>query len=269
MENRNRNLWIILIVVAVLLCLCAAIVIAVIATGAIFTVFPVSREGGLGGRVTESAEQSYPVGQAPLLEVDNFAGNVTVHVGESGQIRAVVAKNARSRAELERINVEWKQRDNGLRIRTSRSSTLMANQSVDLEIFVPADAELALDTGAGNIEVDGVQGEIQAHTGAGNIEVQGPAGPVNLDSGAGNIDYAGVLHAECTFDTGAGNITLQLPAAISAEVDLQTGIGNIDLGGFDVQGETSRTEVRGTIGTGEQATIEAHTGAGNIDLVRR
>jgi hypothetical protein len=269
MESKNRNLWIILAVIVVLLCLCALVAAAIIAAGAgLFTALPVVREGGIG-RVTEQSEWSYPVGQAPLLEVDNFAGDVTVRGDESGRIRVIVTEKATSSSSLERISVDLEQGDNGLRIRTSRPSTLAANQSVDLEVFVPADARLALDTGAGNVQIEGVQGEIQAHTGAGNIEVWGAAGPITLETGAGNIDYDGEPQGEGTFETGAGNITLRLPAEADLAIDLETGIGDIDLGGFAVQGDTSGTDVRGTVGSGEQATIEAQTGVGNIELVQR
>jgi hypothetical protein len=268
MERKNRNLWIILAVIAVLLCLCAVVVAALIAAGAGLVALPVIREGGIG-RVTEQSERSYPVGQAPLLEVDNFAGNLTVRGSESGRIRVIVTKRAASSAGLERISVSLEQGDNGLRIRTSRPSTLNANESVDLEVFVPSDARLTLDTGAGNVQIEEVQGEIQAHTGAGNVDVRGAAGPITLETGAGNIDYDGEPQVEGTFETGAGNITLHLPADANVEIDLETGIGIIGLGGFAVQGDTSGTDVRGTIGTGEQATIVADTGVGNISLVRR
>jgi DUF4097 and DUF4098 domain-containing protein YvlB len=269
MESKNRNLWIILAVIAVLLCLCAIVVAALVAAGAgFFTAFPAIREGGIG-RVTESTEQVYSVGQAPQLEIDNFAGNVTVRSGESGRIRVIVEKKAMSDAGLQRISVGLEEQDNGLRIRTSRPSNLNASESVDIEVYVPADARLVLDTGAGNVQIDGVQGEIQAHSGAGNVEVWNAAGPVNLDTGAGNVEYEGEPRGEGTFETGAGNINLRLPADANVLIDLQTGLGNIDLGGFAVRGDTSGTDIQGTIGTGEQATIRAQTGAGNIELNQR
>ena len=269
MEGRNRNLWIIVGVVAILLCLCAVATALIVALGAgFFTALPVSQEGGLG-RVTERTEQVYTVGQSPLLEVDSFAGNVTVRTGESGRIRAVVTKNARNSAGLQRIRVDFDQGDNGLRIRASRPTGLSANESVNLVLYVPADARLDLDTGAGNIEVDGVEGEIVAHTGAGNVHVWGAAARVELDTGAGNIDYQGEPWGEATFETGAGNISLHLPADVSAEIELHTGIGNISLGGFPVEGDTSGTDIQGSIGTGEQATISADTGVGNISLSQR
>ena len=270
MEKNNRNLWIILGVVVVLLCCCVVAVAALIATAGagLFTALPVVQEGGVG-RVTERTEQVYPVGQAPTLVVDNFAGDVTVRTGEDGRIRAIVTKRATNSDSLQRIDPEFIQMADGLRIRISRPGGMVSNVSANLEIFVPADAQLQLDTGAGNVQVDGVTGEISAHTGAGNVEVRGAAAPVALNTGAGNVDYAGQPGGTCTFSTGAGNISLQLPADLNAQIDLNTGIGNISLGGFNVVGDTSGTDVQGTIGSGEGATIEANTGVGNISLTRR
>ena len=45
-------------------------------------------------------------------------------------------------------------------------------------------------------------------------------------------------------------------------------MGDIDVD-FAVDGQVTRREVRGVIGSGAQGTIYAHTGAGNIDVVRR
>jgi len=270
MERNNRNLWIIIGIVVVLLCCCVLAVGAIVAAAgaSFFTTFPVVQKGGIG-QVTEQTEQVYNVGQAPMLEIDNFAGNVVVRSGESGRIRVLVTKKAATSNNLGRIDVDLSQQDNGLRIRTSPPDRLAANMAVDIEVIVPDNARLQLDTGAGNVEVDGVVGEISAHSGAGNVRVRGAAASVRLDTGAGEVNYEGQPRGTCTFRTGAGNITLQLPSGVNAEVELNTGIGNISLGGFDVQGDTSGTDVQGTIGTGEQATIVADAGVGNITLTPR
>jgi hypothetical protein len=269
MENRNRNLWIIIAVVVVLLCLCAVVTAALIAAGVgWFATAPVFQEGGIG-RVTERTEGVYAAGPAPLLEIENFAGDVTVRAGESGEIRVIVEKKAASSEGLARIRVDLEERDDGLWIRTSRSSTRIANESVDIEVLVPDDARLHLDTGAGNVQVEGIEGEIWANTGAGNVEVWGATGPITLETGAGNIDYDGEPQGDVTFDTGAGNITLRLPTGADLAIDLETGIGDIDLGGFALEGDTSGTEVGGTLGSGQGATLKAETGVGNITLVQR
>jgi DUF4097 and DUF4098 domain-containing protein YvlB len=256
-------LIVIIVAVGVLLCCCALIVAAALA--GILGTAPISREGGIG-RVTERTEQTFNVGDAPTLGVETFAGNVTVRRGESGQVRIVLTKRAANSNRLEAIDIDIEERDDEVRIQASKPSGLTSNVSVSVEMYVPADAELDLETGAGNVRVNGVDGEIAAHTGAGNVTAEGATGPVALDTGAGNVRYEGEPMDRCTFKTGTGNITLVLPGDVDAEVELDTGIGNIDLGGFNVAGDVSRTEVEGRLGTGEDATIRAETGAGNINL---
>jgi len=267
-EMRNRSLWIIvaLVVVGTLLCCCIAAGAAGLA--AYLTAAPTVREGGIG-RIDERTEQTFDVGRAPMLEVDTFAGSIRVLAGGGGEIRVKTTKQAGNSSQLDEISVDVVGTEDGVRVRASAPSYGTGRRAVDVELMVPPDARLRVDTGAGNVEVEGVVGEIEAHTGAGNIEVEGGAGPVNLDSGAGEVAYTGSPEGGCVFSTGAGNVTLRMPAALDAEVELHTGIGTIELDGFDVAGEVSDTEVDGVIGSGERATIEARTGAGDVDLVQQ
>jgi DUF4097 and DUF4098 domain-containing protein YvlB len=268
--NRNRNTWIIAIaVVVVLLLICCLIIggIVVLAGGLGF-----ARVQGITpgtARVTEETQQLFDVEPGATLEVDNFAGNIRVHSGPDGQITLITRRHAGSTSDLQRIEVAISDETDRLQIRTSQAAGMIRGWSVEFEITVPADTQLDLETNAGNVEVDGVDGEILGRTGAGNVEVRDATAPVMLRTGAGNIRYEGEPTGLCTFDTAAGNITLRLPAGAEVEVDLRTGVGNIDLGAFEVDGDVARTRVTGVIGTGEDATIEADTSAGNIDLVRR
>jgi hypothetical protein len=285
MESRNRNLWIIVAVVIVLLCCCAlAAVAAAIGVGWL-TIAPFS-VGGLPGFTTERSEQTFDVGSAPQLTVDNFAGSVTVRAGAAGQIRVVATKRAPSSAGLNSIQVDVNPQGGGVLIRTSKPN-ISGNLSVQLEITAPAGTQLDLHTGAGSIDARGFTGDarvdsgagsltiqdltgaLDAHTGAGSISVQGATGSARLDTGAGSIDYQGTPQGNCRFETGTGSIQLTLPADLNATLDLGTGVGDIQLGGFAVQGQVSRRDVQGTIGSGDQAQIYAHTGTGSIDLNRR
>jgi DUF4097 and DUF4098 domain-containing protein YvlB len=285
MESRNRTIWIVVAIIVVVLCCCVlAVAVATVGLGW-FTVAPFGA-GGLSGVTTERSEQTFQVGSAPQLTVDNFAGSITVRTGAAGQIQVIAVKRAPGGAGLNSIQVEMSQQDGGVLIRTSKP-TILSNQSVQLEISAPADAQLDLHSGAGSIDVRGftndikvdsgagsltiqdVTGTLDAHTGAGSIDVQGATGLVSLDTGTGSIDYNGSPQGSCSFQTGTGSIQLILPADLSAAVDLNTNIGNIQLGGFAVQGQVSKREVKGTIGSGDQAQIYANSGTGSIDLSRR
>jgi DUF4097 and DUF4098 domain-containing protein YvlB len=111
-----------------------------------------------------------------------------------------------------------------------------------------------------------VNGSLDAHSGSGGIDVNGVTGQVRLDTGSGSVEYLGDPSGECRFETGSGRIVLRFPAALDAQVDLSTGSGTVDIG-FPVEGDVGRREVRGVIGSGEKASIYAHTGTGNIDVV--
>ena len=318
MESRNQRVWIVVFVVVALACLAA---IAAIALGVAWFL-PVERESvSIAAREGARIDETFEVGSSFRLELYNVAGSVTVEAGDSGVVHLVATKRAPLAADLDRIVVERSPTDGGLLIRTRRPATLV-NASVDFEITVPPDTRLELDTGAGNVEVRGLSGNVDVDTGSGNVElediaaavdahsgsgsmtVRGCAGPVRVDTGSGNIEvqdtggdldahtgsgnirvrdgtgrarldtgsgsirYEGSPSDECRFETGSGSITLELPDDLGVEIDLATGSGDIDVE-FDVAGQVSRREVRGTIGDGSQGSIDAQTGSGDIDVVRR
>ena len=268
MDSTNRTVWIVIAVIVVMVLLCCCIIVVGAAVAGVLYAAPAGPEIGLG-QVEETTEQVLVVGDEPLLETHNFAGDITVRSGESGEIRLIVTKRATSRNGLDRIDVDASERDGGVRVETSHPGMQTGSVSAKIEAFVPADTELDLHTGAGNVHITGVQGPISARAGAGNVRVQGAAAPVTLETGAGDIDYEGEPQSECSFDNGAGNIRLALPADANVEIELTTGIGSVDVEGFDVAGEIDSREAVGVIGTGEEATLKAHTGAGNVNLSPR
>ncbi len=234
-------------------------------------------------KYSEVEEQTFTVGNSPTLQVENFAGDVTLRIGESETMRVIATKRAARESNLDDIDVDIVERENGLEIKTDPPSGLK-NVSVNLEITVPADSSVKLhtgageitvpglegrvevDTGAGEIEIRDVRGTIEAHTGAGEIDVRDTIGPVRLDTGAGDINYEGWPEGECRFDTGAGSIKLRLPKDIDAQVNLEVGVGDIEVD-LPVEGQISKRKVHGTLGNGEGTEIRAHSGAGDIDLL--
>jgi hypothetical protein len=274
-RNRNRNLFIIVAIVVVLACCLMAALAAGLAAGLAgwFSLRPFNPRLGVDlgqlGQVVEQSAMSFEVGDAPVLQIDNFAGNIEIRTGRDGTITAVASRRAAGAANLQRIVVEPYQEGDTVTIRTRQPSSGISNLAVDLEVTVPPGTRVALTNGAGEVTIDGVEGEISARTGAGNIEVGGSANQVRLETGAGNVDYDGDPQGTSTFNTGAGNIQIGLPRDFAGSVALDTGIGIVDVGSFDVVGRVSLWSAQGTIGNGGDATIQAHTGAGNVSLVLR
>jgi len=88
---------------------------------------------------------------------------------------------------------------------------------------------------------------------------------VDLNTGVGNIDYKRRPSGINRFITGVGSITLTLPADINIRVDLETGVGSINVD-FTVVGNVSNQRITGTIGSGQEGRIRARTGVGDIIL---
>ena len=265
MEKRNRNLLIGFAVLVVVLCCCAAAV-----TASVWIAIRVERgmtsvdffefDSSSQARV----EQSFSVGETPYLDIDNFAGRVSIRAGEGNVIRVVATKKAFGESALDRISVSMREEEDGVFIRTTKGNNLN-NASVDLEIVVPPDTDLELNTGAGSIEIRDMTGSIDAHSGAGSITVRDARGPVQVGVGAGSIQYRGVPVGRCRFETGAGEISIRLPAEPDVRLDLSTGWGSIDVN-YDVAGQTSTRHVSGVIGDGSGASIYASTGVGSISV---
>jgi hypothetical protein len=218
-------------------------------------------------QMTERMEETFPVGSAPELEVSQFAGAVIVRAGADGTIRVVATKQARGQDALDAISVRMSGEGSRVEIRTSFPAFRASRDAtVRLEITVPADASVSVTSGAGSVEVSGVQGAIEIEEGAGGIDVRGAAGPVRLSAGAGGINYEGRPEGTCRFQASVGGITLRIPADADVTVELTAGLGGVH-SAIPVKGTVTRRSVVGTIGTGGDARITADARIGGIDLL--
>jgi hypothetical protein len=278
-ETRNRNVWIIVAVVGVVLCCCALAVVAVVAGW--FVVWPVSSSGSIlsGG---ERIEQSFEVGEAPRLQIDNFAGSVTVQAGEAGEVRLIAVKQGLPGSDLDRIGVEVSEQANGLLIRTRKPSTL-TSASVQLEVTVPSGTELDLHTGAGNTTVGGLRSRVKVDTGAGDVSITDLIGDLDAHTGAGSLTIDGIS-GRVQADTGSGSVRI---GSVTGDIDAHTGSGSIEVreasgrarldtgaGSVDYQGDPEG-DCRFETGTGSltlrvpadlNMQIDLETGSGTITV---
>jgi hypothetical protein len=265
MESKNRNVWIVIVVVLLLAACCCALAFAGAAVAWLTTKSVDLVSFDLGGLYQERMEQSFEVGPAPTLDINSFAGTVTLRAGESGVVDVAAVKRASSK--LDHVQVTMTQQGDRVLIK-AQTTPRMSNAAVDLEISAPADTNLNLDIGAGTVDVRDITGWIDVDNGAGIVKVHGAEGRVQLAVGAGGVIYQGAPAGDCRFETGAGNITLRLPADPDVRVDLSTGIGVVGVS-YPVDGRVSLRDVQGVIGDGSEGSIHAHTGAGTVTLAHR
>lgn len=151
-----------------------------------------------------------------------------------------------------------------------------ARRTVDLLVTVPAQANADVNLAAGNLNTSRITGAIRLDASAGNVTADNVtfARGSRLNTGAGNIQVDGTLASEATLDVhvGAGNATLTLPADTPAHLDASSGVGNLTISGWQIPvTHTGITgyHASGDLGASPTGTLTVQVGTGNVTLRSR
>jgi hypothetical protein len=218
----------------------------------------------------------------PSLDVRNFAGNVTLTAGTDGQVSVKVTKRVRNgllgsadEADLEKIHVDVKQRGDTISVMAEvRDRSFLTKQfSIDLDIAAPARTNLDLHLNAGNTDIGGISGVINAKVNAGNLETRRVtfADRSQLAVNAGNLTLDGALApgGSLDADVNAGNARLTLPQTTNAYVDARTHAGTVHINGWpiDVTRRFAQMSATGALGPNASGTLTVRVDAGNVTLL--
>ena len=149
--------------------------------------------------------------------------------------------------------------------------------------------DLTLDCGSGGTTLDGIRGgslkmdigsgslrgrdidvsQVNADVGSGGVRLSTMKTPrIHLEAGSGGADLELLASPDdVSIEAGSGGVTLRMPAATSASVDVQTGSGGVD---SDFEVKLTRIEkhaLHGTIGSGK-GRIRIEAGSGHVRLMR-
>jgi hypothetical protein len=240
---------------------------------------------GPGVKVTEKL--GLPVKGETKLDVQSPAGSVT-YIGDlNDKLEVVAEKRAQTEEALAEIKVSLDSKDGQISLGWShRGTDVQVNRSVNFTIHGPKHLAAKFKVGAGGIKVTGLDGDLALETGAGSIDVVGGGSKIDLNTGAGAISAAGLdatLHAEThagavhvsgklrgsnVVKTGAGEVTVTVPAASRLKVDASTGAGKVSTEfGPESVGISSSKAV--TINDGGDGTLKIHSGAGRVWLKKQ
>ncbi|MFQ5723388.1 MAG: DUF4097 domain-containing protein [Terriglobia bacterium] len=243
------------------------------------------REGRAWVEVVECSVGVEPGG---TLTVRADMGAVQVRIGADDRVSCQVrlAAYVRSRETTQRLlnnyqlslrRVRGGSAYLGGEFRSGRRASRL--QSVVLEIQVPLEFNLDVETGAGNVEVERLQGELRVATAAGEIRTGEILGPVRAETAGGNIDLGdlggdlvartaggcvrvGNVQGTALLESGGGHI---ITGRIEGEVRAETAGGDIVLrgAGHDVIVQTAGGQIRvGEIG----GSLQGQTAGGSIRL---
>jgi len=124
------------------------------------------------GQASES-DQNCTVSGRANVHVDTNDGSVRVTTGDTKQVELRVIYNGYT---LDK-NLEIKSKQDGDRVELSARETMHwnwgihVNRGLRLEVRMPKDADLSVDSGDGSVEAQTITGNLDIHTGDGHIRV--------------------------------------------------------------------------------------------------
>jgi hypothetical protein len=210
---------------------------------------------------------SVPAGQRVALHLG--VGKVFV-TNVDGQIQVQVA-SADVTAERTRGTLKIDTGSGNVDVRDASGEIGLESGSGDITATGLHGGRIKLETGSGNVTVTGAEGTgLKLSTGSGDVTVTGAkADELKFETGSGNVDVSlTATFQTLAIETGSGDVTLRVPPTIGAEVELDTGSGEIDLGGLTIQVRRLQEDhITGTIGDG-RGRLSIETGSGNVRLVK-
>src|SRR5262249_12517121 len=114
--------------------------------------------------------------------------------------------------------------------REGRVALHAGDGSIELANFK---GNMELESGDGHQEIRSVDGYLRARTGDGHIQASRRFDSLDLNTGDGRIEArasdGSAMNSTWTLRTGDGSVRLQLPGNFSADVDLHTNDGHINV----------------------------------------
>jgi hypothetical protein len=229
------------------------------------------------------------------FETKSHNGSINVHGSDVTDCNvtatiigyASTVEDAEEVAEQTKLNFE--QTGGGLVLKIDRPAHLMNRYvSVSLNVILPENVNLNLESNNGSIEIDNIKGDITASSHNGRIFVRNISGQTKLESHNGSVEaenisgdinflsHNGRIKAEfsqsaapdtnITMISHNGSIELTAPENYSARADISTHNGSINLGlHITVSGNFSKNQLIGIIGDGKgELKLETHNGSINI-----
>ncbi|MDP9008786.1 MAG: DUF4097 domain-containing protein [Pseudomonadota bacterium] len=152
--------------------------------------------------------KSFSVANRANVHVNTNDGSVTVTAGDARQVEFRVEYRG---YELDKtLHIESHQQGDEIEL-TARISKLQfslgAIRRLHIEVRMPKDADLRVESGDGAVKANGLIGTVDLHTGDGSVTVNSLMGVVRLHTADGAID-AGDLDGKCDAVSGDGHIRL-------------------------------------------------------------
>ncbi len=212
--------------------------------------------------------RTFPVGVPARLMVNTGNGTIHIHTGSATTVVVQVTKQGGGFGGAD-PQITMNQTDSTtVRIETrSPPGFFLGFRSIDIDVTMPSASSLQLQNGSGGIQIEGINGQVNAETGSGSITVADLSGQITLNTGSGELTATSIT-GQANLRTGSGSLTVS-QAHLKGTSLLHTGSGSITFdGSLDPNGtycfETGSGAVNLTVPASSALSLDLHTGSGSI-----
>jgi DUF4097 and DUF4098 domain-containing protein YvlB len=269
-----------LIVALALVCLGIAAVVFFTANGGFPTNNPFDRRN-ISSQLEENKTLKVDSGKPVTLTVTSAAGDVTVTGADVDTVQLKVVKTAydstqaRADAEVKGINYSIEQTGNAITLKYELPKSMNFSNNVntvDFVVTVPQETAVKTDTGMGETQVTGTQGNVDIQNDFGAITVEEIAGGLSVKTNSGEVNVTSIDAGSENLDLNSdfGGITLK--NANGKDITLNSKSGSITLNEVRATGNiTSQTDFGNSSfenGSANALSIVTRSGAVSMKKVR-
>jgi hypothetical protein len=202
--------------------------------------------------------------------IENKSGKVSVTASEGAKATVLITKHKFS----EECKLTVEKDKTKLILKVKRGFFSSAECEVDFEVKVPKKVDVDTFVGSGNVDIQGVQGELEFWQGSGNYKADGEFRDVDGKAGSGSVDIKG-LTGTGDLKMGSGNASLKfakIPTS-KTEFSMKVGSGDVDVlvpkgGKFKSSFKAGSGELTNEVGDTPDSpfTISMAAGSGNLKI---
>jgi hypothetical protein len=217
----------------------------------------------------EEWTKSYSVSGRAQVRVETNDGSVNISTSDSKQVEFLVDYEG---FELNKnLHVDSRQDGDSVQLNARTLGhwgfSWGKGRRIRIEVRMPKDADLQIDTGDGSVNTQSITGRVKIHTGDGSVRAQAVNGDVDIDTGDGSITLEGAK-GDIRLRTGDGHIDAR---DLDGKVDATSGDGHIKLAGrldaLNIKTGDGGIDARLQPGSKIASSWSIRTGDGSVDIV--
>ena len=233
-------------------------------------------------------EKPFSISPGKDLFVDVSSGGVMVTSWDKSEVYVKILGNENA---MEKMNFSMKGTEELVKItgkKKSSSSSWFSNINVKVEIKVPAEFNVDINTSGGDVKCGGLTGRAKLNTSGGDVWTDKFSGYLNASTSGGDVYlfcYDALIEASTSggdikleykgenkgidLSTSGGNIKVKVPEDFNASVELSTSGGDVScsLNMSNIQ-KSSGSKLIGDINMGGEK-LSANTSGGDITVTSR